>query len=797
MDGILDILGNYSDRELKKIYPIVDKIEALDEQYSTLTNEELRYKTTELRERLNNGESTKDILTEAFATVREAAFRVLNMKHFRVQLIGGIVLSQGRIAEMKTGEGKTLVATLPSYLNALGGEGVHVITTNDYLAKRDKEEMGRVHEFLGLTTGVILNQMEPNERREQYKCDIVYGTNSEFGFDYLRDNMAKTKEERVQRGLNFCIVDEVDSILIDEARTPLIISGEGKKPTKYYIVVDKFAKKLKNKSDFEVDRNGKSVTLTAKGIEKLEKYFNVENYADLKNRDLQHHVTQALRANYTMHLNRDYIVKKGEVLIVDEFTGRVMEGRRFSEGLHEALEAKEGVRIQKESKTLATITIQNYFRMYNMLSGMSGTAITEETEFQEIYGLDVIAIPTNKPVLRVDHKDIVYKTLMDKYNAIVEDIISCNKKGQPVLVGTASIQKSEDISYLLKRKGIKHYLLNAKNHEREAKIVEDAGKKGAITIATNMAGRGTDIKIDNEVRELGGLRIIGTDRHEARRIDNQLKGRAGRQGDVGSSQFYISLQDDLFKVFEVDRFNSLFGRIDLPEHEHIEDKMVYRAIESAQKNIEGNSFEARKNIIGFDDVINKQRLVIYDERNRVLDKENIHDHILNVIDTLTERLVQSQLIDKTTVDVLDNEEAYNDNLREFVKMLSSFGLSDEKVNFEKLDEVRLNNMSEYIKNIILEQVNELKDYYEDEEEFFKCERDVLLRNVDEKWIDYLDSMEHLKDGIKLRSYRQLDPVREFQIESGEEFKSMVGYIQFDTIKEIVNLCNNKKINQIL
>lgn len=788
MEGFLNILGNYSNRELKKIYPIVDKIEKLDEEFSKLSNEELKNKTIEFKDRLEKGETLDDILIEAFATVREAAFRVLGMKHYRVQLIGGMVLYQGRIAEMKTGEGKTLVGTLSAYLNALTGNGVHIITTNDYLAKRDRDEMGKVHEFLGLSVGVILHDMQPDERRAQYACDITYGTNSELGFDYLRDNMATKKEDRVQRDLNYCIVDEIDSILIDEARTPLIISGEGKKPTKYYILVDKFVRGLKEKEDYEVDRKGKAVILTALGIEKLEKYFNIENYADPENRDLQHHVSQSLRAHYTMHLNKDYIVKKGEVLIVDEFTGRVMEGRRFSEGLHEALEAKEGVRIQKESKTLATITIQNYFRMYNRLSGMSGTAVTEETEFQEIYGLDVITIPTNKPVQRIDHKDIIYKTLRDKYDAIIEDILICHKKGQPVLVGTSSIQKSEDISYLLKRRGIKHYLLNAKNHEKEAKIVEKAGRKDAITIATNMAGRGTDIKINDEVRALGGLRIIGTDRHDARRIDNQLKGRAGRQGDVGSSQFYISLQDELFKVFEADRFNSLFGKLDLHEHEPITEKSVYKAVEFAQKAIEGNSFETRKNIIGFDDVINKQRLVIYDQRNFVLDKGDITENIDDMIKFVLEDIVKKHLTDALKQDAIDDADDFDDNLRKLVLFLNDFGIVDEEIiNFENLENKSIDIIQRIVNRAVKHIYEGVMESFDTEEEFKDKQREILLKNVDQKWIDHLDNMEHLKDGIKLRSYRQLDPVREFQIESSAAFNEMVLSIKYDTVKDLLKI----------
>ncbi|SHK08619.1 preprotein translocase subunit SecA [Hathewaya proteolytica DSM 3090] len=772
MKGMIGIFeNNYSRRELKKIEPIVDKIESLEGKYCELSDEELRGKTQEFRDRLKSGEKMDSLLPDIFATVREAAFRVLNKKHYRVQLIGGVVLSQGRIAEMKTGEGKTLVATLPAYLNAIEGRCVHIITTNDYLAKRDRDEMGRVHEFLGLTVGVILNEMSPDVRREQYKCDIVYGTNSEFGFDYLRDNMAKTKSERVQRELGFCIVDEVDSILIDEARTPLIISGEGKKPSKYYITVNEFAKKLKKNVEFEIDRDGKGIALTDSGIKKLEKYFGVENYADYENRDLQHHVTQALRAHFTMHLNKDYIVRKGEIMIVDEFTGRVMEGRRFSEGLHEAIEAKEGVKINKESKTLATITIQNYFRMYQRLSGMSGTAATEENEFQEIYGLDVICIPTNKPVSRVDHKDRVFKYLSDKYDAIIEDIITHHENGQPILVGTSSIQKSEDISYLLKRRGIKHYLLNAKNPEKEAKIVENAGKAGAITIATNMAGRGTDIKLDDESRAAGGLRIIGTDRHEARRIDNQLKGRSGRQGDVGSSQFYVSLQDDLFRVYDSEVFNAVFGKLNIPEHDEIHHKAVFNAIETAQKNIEGNNFETRKNIIGYDDVVNKQRLVIYEQRNMVLDNDNVHDSIISIIKNVINDLYNR----------CNNGEESSKVIKKYVQLLSKYNITSEKITEEKLMAMKKEDIVPYVQEVTLNKYNNIVENYA----LYEKEKSILLKNVDEKWIEYLDSMEFLKEGIRLKSYRQQDPVREFQIESSAEFNEMISCIQRETVKELL------------
>ncbi len=784
MAGILNILGSYSDRELKKINPIVDKIELLESEYKSLSDSRLRDKTLEFKKRLDNGETVDNILPEAFAAVREAAFRVLGMRHYRVQLIGGIVLHQGRIAEMKTGEGKTLVATLPAYLNALKGAGVHVITTNDYLAKRDRDEMGQVHEFLGLTTGVIIHDMKPQERKAQYDCDVVYGTNSEFGFDYLRDNMVKNKEERVQRGLNYCIVDEVDSILIDEARTPLIISGEGEKSSVLYKTVDKFVKTLEEELHYEVDKKGKAVVLTEDGVVYLEKTFGIENYADLENRELQHHITQSLRANYTMHLNKDYIVKKGEIYIVDEFTGRVMEGRRFSEGLHEAIEAKEGVKIQKQSKTLATITLQNYFRMYNKLAGMSGTAVTEELEFQEIYKLDVIAIPTNRPVQRIDYNDVVYKTLRGKYNAIVEEIIEAHENGQPVLVGTSNIQKSEDVSYLLKRRGIKHYVLNAKHHEKEAKIVEKAGEKGAITIATNMAGRGTDIKISDEVKNNGGLKIIGTDRHESRRIDNQLRGRAGRQGDPGSSKFFISLQDELIKRFMGERYETMFSKLDLSEDMPLESKMVSKAVENSQKNIEGDNFEIRKNLIGFDDVVNRQRLVIYEERNLVLDEGDVSSHIKSMIKFVVEDMVKNYL--NTFVKNSNFKKENEENIRSLIVFIKDFGVEHELINTETLERLSIKEIIELLEEVFLNKYEEVRSSYE-EEIFLSLESGILLTNVDEKWIDHIDNMEHLKQGIKLRAYKQVDPVREFQVESSEAFYEMVNSIKKDTISHIMKL----------
>ena len=625
------LFGSYSDREIKRIISTVDKIEELDSKMTSLSDEELKAKTEEFKTRLNNGETLDDILPEAFAVVREASWRVLNMKHFRVQLIGGIILHQGRITEMKTGEGKTLVATLPSYLNALTGKGVHIITVNDYLAKRDRDEMGKIHEFLGLSVGVIIHDLDQTQRQEAYNSDITYGTNNEFGFDYLRDNMVVYKEERVQRKLNFVVVDEVDSILIDEARTPLIISGEGEKSTDFYKVADYFVKGLVKEEDYTIDEKASAVILSDAGIDKAEKYFHLENYADAANMGVQHHVVQALKANYIMRKDKDYMDKDGEVIIVDEFTGRLMEGRRYSDGLHQAIEAKEGVKIEKESKTLATITFQNYFRMYNKLSGMTGTALTEENEFREIYGLDVLVIPTNMPLTRLDNADLVYKTVKGKYKAIIDEIVETHKIKQPVLVGTVSIEKSELLSEMLKRRGIPHQVLNAKYHEREAEIISHAGALGMVTIATNMAGRGTDIKLEEGVVEAGGLKIIGTERHESRRIDNQLRGRSGRQGDIGSSRFYISLEDDLMRIFGSERLQGVVEKLGLTDEDAIESKMVSGAIESAQKKVEGNNFDIRKNVVQYDDVMNQQREIIYRQRTEVLQGENIKEQIEEMI----------------------------------------------------------------------------------------------------------------------------------------------------------------------
>ncbi|SDL18515.1 protein translocase subunit secA [Clostridium cochlearium] len=767
------IFGTYSQRELKRVVPIVDKIDKLDPMMEKLTDEELKNKTNEFKERLSKGETLDDILVEAFAVVREAAWRVVKLKPYREQLMGGIILHQGRIAEMKTGEGKTLVATLPAYLNALKGEGVHIVTVNDYLAKRDRETMGPIYEFLGLTVGVILHDLEHNERQEAYNCDITYGTNSELGFDYLRDNMVVYKEERVQRKLNFAIVDEVDSILIDEARTPLIISGQGEKSTEFYKVADYFAKSLIKEEDFTVDEKANAVMLTDKGIEKAESYFKLENYADPGNMEIQHHVVQALKANYSMKKDTDYMVRDGEVLIVDEFTGRVMEGRRYSDGLHQAIEAKEGVKVERESKTLATITYQNFFRMYEKLSGMTGTAQTEEIEFREIYGLDVVVIPTHKPVIRKDNPDVVYKSEKGKYKAIVDEIVETHKKGQPVLVGTVSIEKSELISEMLKRKGIPHQVLNAKYHEKEAEIVSHAGEYGMVTIATNMAGRGTDIKLEEDVIKVGGLKIIGTERHESRRIDNQLRGRSGRQGDPGESRFYVSLEDDLMRIFGSDKLKGIVEKLGLAEDEAIESKMVSNAIENAQKKVEGNNFDIRKTLIQYDDVINTQREIIYKQRSEVLEGADLKDQIQEMIKDVISSVVDSH--------ISGIEEEFKEELSKLIKFLEDIFLPKDYVKVEDLESLSNDEIKEKLYDIA-------KNIYADKEEEFgseqmrDIERVILLRVVDTKWMDHIDNMDHLKQGIGLRAYKQQDPVQAYQFEGSQMFDEMIYNIKMDTVR---------------
>lgn len=772
--GFLEkIFGTYSEREVKKLQLIADKIEALDDSMQSLSDEQLQAKTIEFKDRISKGESLDSLLPEAFAVCREASSRVLGKKHFRVQLLGGMVLHQGRIAEMKTGEGKTLVATLPAYLNALTGKGVHVITVNDYLAKTQMEEMGVLYSFLGLTTGCIIHGITPQQRREAYGCDITYGTNNEFGFDYLRDNMVIHMADRVQRELNLCIVDEVDSILIDEARTPLIISGMGDKSTKFYNVADNFVKTLINEKDFNVDEKASAVLLTDDGIVKAEKYFGIENYADSQNLELQHYVTQALKANYTMKADKDYMVKDNEIVIIDEFTGRLMEGRRYSDGLHQAIEAKEGVKIQRESKTLATITFQNYFRMYAKLSGMTGTALTEENEFREIYNLDVIVIPTNRPVQRIDKSDMVYKNESGKYKAIIEEIVKAHEKNQPVLVGTASVDKSEYISSLLKKRGIKHQVLNAKYHAQEAEIISHAGELGMVTIATNMAGRGTDIKLGEGVREVGGLKVFGTERHESRRIDNQLRGRSGRQGDPGESIFFISLEDDLMRIFGSERIQGVIDKLGLEETEAIESKMVTKAIENAQKKVEGNNFDIRKNLLGYDDVMNLQREVIYRQRTEVLEGKNLKEQIEGMIEEVISDAVNSHL----SGEVQDIEA----EVRTLLQYLEEICLPHGIVTVEELADLS----NEQIKNKLTETIMEIykgKEFEFGEEQLREIERVVLLRVVDQKWMDHIDNMDHLKQGMGLRAYKQQDPIQAYQMEGSAMFEEMIEGIKTETVK---------------
>ena len=846
--GLMDkIFGTYSERELKRIYPIRDKVLALDEQFSKMSDQELKAMTPKLKERLSNGESLDDILPEAFATCREAAWRVLGMKHFPVQIVGGIVLHQGRIAEMKTGEGKTLVSTLPAYLNALTGKGVHVVTVNDYLAKRDSEEMGKVYRWLGLTVGLVIHDIEPADRQKAYNSDITYGTNNEFGFDYLRDNMQIYKENRVQRGHYFAVVDEVDSILIDEARTPLIISGRGDKSTDLYKVADRFARTLKMykvkelddkeehddviDADYIVDEKAKTATLTKSGVKKAEEFFGLENLMDMENSTIQHHINQAIKAHGTMQRDINYVVKDNEVMIVDEFTGRIMNGRRYSEGLHQAIEAKEGVEVKRESKTLATITYQNLFRMYEKLSGMTGTAMTEEQEFREIYGMDVIEIPTNKPVIRNDMPDVVYKTENGKFNAVVEQVKECHEKGQPVLVGTVSIETSERLSALLKRHGIKHQVLNAKYHEKEAEIVAQAGQYGAVTIATNMAGRGTDIMLggnaeylaknqmrkegyyenliveatgfgdtDDEeiiearqrftelskkfkeelrpeaekVKEAGGLFIVGTERHESRRIDNQLRGRSGRQGDPGCSRFYLSLEDDLMRLFGGDRINSMMDSLKIDENTPIENRILSNTIESAQRKIEGRNFGIRKNVLQFDDVMNKQREIIYAQRNKVLDGEDLKESILSMMDETVDSAMAMYMPEGVEPDHWNMEGFRN----YFIGLIAGSLLELEDDELKKVDRKELGEQ-------IKEKVHQL--YAKREEELGEnitreLERVVLLKQVDTKWMDHIDAMDELKKGISLRSYGQKDPVVEYRIEGFDMFDEMIAGIREETVK---------------
>ena len=799
------IFGTHSQHEVKRIIPIVDKIEALAPEFEKLTDDELKAKTPEFKARLEKGETLDDLLPEAYATVREAATRVLGMRHYRVQLIGGVILHQGRITEMRTGEGKTLVSTLPAYLNALEGKGVHIVTVNDYLAKRDAEWMGQVHEFLGLTVGVILNSMDNDERREAYNCDITYATNNELGFDYLRDNMVVYKEELVQRELHYAIIDEVDSVLIDEARTPLIISGQSGKSTKLYEACDIFVKQLtkgtakelskmdiimneeeQETGDYVVDEKDKNLNLTEEGVRKAERFFQVKNLADPDNLELQHNINLALRAHSLMFKDKDYVVKDDEVLIVDEFTGRIMPGRRFSDGLHQAIEAKEHVKVKRESKTLATITFQNFFNKYAKKSGMTGTALTEEKEFRDIYEMDVVEVPTNLPVARIDYEDAVYKTKEEKFNAVVADIVAAHEKGQPVLVGTINIDTSEYLSEKLKKKGIPHKVLNAKFHELEAEIIADAGQMGAVTIATNMAGRGTDIKLGDGVKELGGLKIIGTERHESRRIDNQLRGRAGRQGDPGESRFYISLEDDLMRLFGSERLMGLFSA--MPDGEQIEHKMLSNAIESAQKKIEGNNFGIRKNLLEFDRVNNEQREVIYKERRKVLDGENMRDTIYKMITDVVEKCVSSIIGDEGSPEEWDIAEL-NNVIRPIIP-IKKIVLSDEELKHGSKDELIQRLKEEAVK------VYEAKEAeFPEADQIREVERIILLKVIDRKWMDHIDDMDQLRQGIGLQAYGQRDPVVEYKFAGFEMFDSMIDAITEETVKALTHIQIEQKVER--
>ncbi len=799
------IFGTHSQHELKRITPIVDKIEALGPEYENLTDKELKAKTTEFKERLQSGETLDDLLVEAFATVREAATRVLGMRHYRVQLIGGVILHQGRITEMRTGEGKTLVSTLPAYLNALAGEGVHIVTVNDYLAKRDAEWMGKVHEFLGLSVGVILNSLNNDERREAYNCDITYATNNELGFDYLRDNMVVYKEELVQRSLNYAIIDEVDSVLIDEARTPLIISGQSGKSTKLYEACDIFVKQLtrgtrkelskmdilmsedeEETGDYVVDEKDKNVNLTEEGVRKAERFFSVENLADADNMELQHNINLALRAHSLMFRDKDYVVNNDEVLIVDEFTGRIMPGRRFSDGLHQAIEAKEHVKVKRESKTLATITFQNFFNKYAKKSGMTGTALTEEKEFREIYGMDVVEVPTNLPIARVDYDDAVYKSQREKFNAVVADIVEAHEKGQPVLVGTITIETSEMLSQMLKKKGVPHKVLNAKFHELEAEIVADAGQMGAVTIATNMAGRGTDIKLGEGVKELGGLKIIGTERHESRRIDNQLRGRAGRQGDPGESRFYISLEDDLMRLFGSERLMGLFDA--MPDGEQVEHKMLSNAIEGAQKKIEGNNFGIRKNLLEFDQVNNEQREIIYKERRKVLDGENMRDTIYKMITDVAESCVSSVIGADQSAEEWDMQEL-NDVLRSIIPM-KKVVLTEEQLKHCKKDE-----LVQQVKESAVKVYEEKEPEFPEPDQIREIERIILLKVIDRKWMDHIDDMDQLRQGVGLQAYGQRDPVIEYKFQGYDMFEGMINAISEETVKALTHIKIEQKVER--
>ena len=804
--SILDsIFGSYSDRELRRIRPLVDRIESLRPTMQAMTQEEMQAKTREFKERLKNGETTDDILPEAFALVRESAKRSIGLEHYRVQLIGGIILHQGRIAEMKTGEGKTLVATLPSYLNALEGKGVHVVTVNDYLAKRDAEWMGKIHEYLGLTVGCVLNSMTPEERRAAYGCDITYVTNNELGFDYLRDNMVIYKEEMVLRDLHYAIIDEVDSILIDEARTPLIISGQSGKSTKLYETCDYLATRLKKgeakelskmdmimneeeqeTGDFIVNEKEKQVHLTAEGIDKVEKFFQIDNLADMENQDIQHNIILALRAHYLMFRDKDYMVKDNEVFIVDEFTGRVLPGRRYSDGLHQAIEAKEHVKVKRESKTLATITFQNFFNKFAKKAGMTGTAMTEEKEFRDIYGMDVIAIPTNVPVIRKDLNDQVYKTKREKLHAIVEAVTEAHAKGQPVLVGTVTIDSSEEIAAMLRKKGVKLNVLNARYHEMEAEIIADAGRHGAVTIATNMAGRGTDIKLDDEARAAGGLKIVGTERHESRRIDNQLRGRSGRQGDPGESCFYISLEDDLMRLFGGEKMLNMFNSLNVPDNEPIEHKMLSSAIERAQKRIEGNNFGIRKALLEYDQVKNEQREIIYAERRKVLDGENMRGVIMNMISDVCDGMVDACIGEDASADEWDLTEL-NQSLLPIVPIAP--------VTYDVVKDMKKNDLKQYVKEQAVRLYEEKEAMVGNTEKMREIERVVLLRSVDRRWMNHIDDMEQLRQGIGLQAYGNKNPVVEYKRHGFDMFEAMTAGIQDDTVQALMHIRSEQKVER--
>ena len=807
--GIIEkIFGTHSHNELKRIYPIVDRIEALAPAMEALSDEELKGKTKEFKDRLNEGETLDDILPEAYAVVREAAWRSIGMRHYRVQLIGGIILHQGRIAEMRTGEGKTLVSTLPAYLNALSGKGVHIVTVNDYLAKRDAEWMGKVHEFLGLTVGVILNGMDNKERRAAYDCDITYVTNNELGFDYLRDNMVIYKEQLVQRGLNFAIIDEVDSVLIDEARTPLIISGQSGKSTKLYEACDILARQLERgeasgefskmnaimgedieeTGDFIVNEKEKAINLTEDGVKKVEKFFHIENLADPENLEIQHNIILALRAHNLMFKDQDYVVNaEGEVMIVDEFTGRIMPGRRYSDGLHQAIEAKEHVKVRRESKTLATITFQNLFNKFEKKSGMTGTALTEEKEFRDIYGMDVIEIPTNKPVQRKDLEDAVYKTKAEKYHAVVEEVKRAHATGQPVLVGTITIEVSELLSGMLKKEGIKHNVLNAKYHEQEAEIVADAGVHGAVTIATNMAGRGTDIKLDEDARAAGGLKIIGTERHESRRIDNQLRGRSGRQGDPGESRFYISLEDDLLRLFGSDRLMGAFNALGVADGEQLEHKMLSNAIETAQKKLETNNFGIRKNLLEYDQVMNEQREIIYGERRRVLDGESMRDTVYNMITEYVENITDRFASPEAAAEDWDVK-GLELNLHKIIPMME---LPSEK---ECID-MRQKELKHLLKERAVKAYEVKEAEFPEAEQIRELERVVLLKVIDARWMDHIDDMDQLRQGIGLQAYGQRDPLVEYKMTGYNMFGEMTNMIAETTIRTLFNVRVEQKVER--